>query len=219
MKFFLLIGLLALGACGGSSKESPNSNGSSFGPQEMKPEAVTASEKSALNEICEALVTKSRSELESARVSLSYQKTNCEGEFSGTERRVYPIVIDSGVYRFQGFPISSIETHEQGIMASLCTERRNPSFMRPFIDPSGTVNYFTIVSESPDCTSSTDQICINVQKGTLSTDGKDFITHTAHTIGFKISMPYRGFYTTRTIRSSAFCANNKISVEKVNATF
>ncbi len=206
--------LLAVISCVSENKIDPVTVGNLT---RFEPRLLSFEETEKVAAICRALASKE--ELLSILVTtgteynFSYAQKGCNDTALPLSKIVSTTIqtVGDSSYVFKakenavfGFP--EVETSTKGVMAKICENLGN--LMSPFQTSSSGATWFTVNTASERCRPDSESFCIHIQRGTIAYD-VNYTIHTNEWIKFKMGTPNLGFFTERTLVSSAGCSDNK----------
>lgn len=221
MKFSLLIMTVLLASCGKyESDVTRNLIGESRSGDTL---AVTTTDRNNISSICTALAQKA-STLASAVGSthlFATQQSDCDG-VTLIDADLNVVVQTSGAgYIFKkssdglDYIFPEVETNTTGLLANVCADTN--SFVNPRIDPgTNSATWITTVGiSSNDCTPTSEELCVQVETGSLNND-QTYTIHTKDWMRVRLTSTNGklGFFTQRKKLTQATCATYKSQISQ-----
>ncbi len=215
----LLLALLAA-ACG-----KTENTGNKLGElRTYSPLAVSATDRTRLGAICQALNQKASllGQFLNTNFAFEVQTSECDRTSSGVTENVVLQRDLAGRYVFKKVPsgldfvFPEVETDVSGSLAQICPDLAN--LENPKRLANGNVLWFSATDvSSADCASTATEFCVRLETAAPQGNGS-YKVHSKEWIRFRIdpNLAKYGFYTSRKLLSSAFCAVNE--VREVRAT-
>lgn len=216
MKIFILLFLLS---CGKSS-----TTGMRVGEERaFSPLTVSASEKTRLTAICQALASKSQILDQSANTVYRFEviRKDCKQSSFGALENVDVVIqkpVDRYVFKRKSdnfdFVFPDVETADSGVMGQLCSQLSTLTNPMKLTDGSA-IWFSTQAASSGDCAPSGNESCVSLEKGSVIGDAEaaqpSYKIHTREWLKFQMqpTLARYGFYVQRKTISTAFCAINE----------
>lgn len=221
MKFALLIMTVLVASCGQyESDVTRNLIGESRSADAL---VVTTTDRNNISSICTALGQKA-STLASA-VGSTYlfatQQSDCDG-ITVVNADLNVIIQTGGTgYIFKkssdglDYIFPELETNTTGLLTNVCADPT--SFVNPQIDPgTNSATWITTVGiSSNDCTPASEELCVQVETGSLNAD-QTYTIHTKDWMRVRLTSTNGklGFFTQRKKLTQATCATYKSQISQ-----
>lgn len=206
MKLTTLLFLAAiLVSCGPIEPEKKEGE---TGNQELTPRFIKGTqEELKIQSICSAMDGKESvlQEMKNVRkvMNLDYKFRNCFGNSFNYAKTALVNSVSFGEYAFielnnSLLPIPGAETLSSGVMKEICAHKND--LISPIVSGRRVVS-FAALEGYENCTTDSDQVCMQVTYGDMNDDGKTFTPSELHWVSFRISGTQKGFYASRMKRS------------------
>lgn len=217
MKCTYLAFILLMASCG---RYEVGGSSSTIGEvRSFTPSALSSSDLTNLQKICQALGSKNTSTLVNSTHIFSSAQTNCGGGNAETGTLVTTRILSVGGNSFfkrqdngLDFIFPEVDTPSFGIMSRVCgaltsqTGLTNPSRLT-----SGESQWVsTLGINSADCLPSSGEVCVLFETGSPQDGGSDYVIHTKEWVKFRTNSiePKLGFYSFRKKITKSFCTQN-----------
>jgi hypothetical protein len=206
----LLLSIVVLAASCGKYEVAP---GSSKIGEKLQPSALTSSDRSNLQSICNALG--SRNTVVNTTLNFETFEGDCVG--NTITNGVIPTTIQQSGSNFvlkrkttgQDFIFPDLESPTQGLLGDICSNLAN--IENPVQSGADQVTYATTGSDIAECGVQNEQLCVVVKRASLQNG--DYIVHTKDFMRVKVSDAGRtgklGYFTFRKKISKSFCGINE----------
>lgn len=217
-KILLLVCFITLISCKMEDQRMGDSTGGLI--ELVEGESMQPADAARLTAVCQALSFKSDqlSVMTSQSFVFSYSYKSCDSSKGGVPSMInVTLERPYGNYIFEAthgesFPFPDVETDKVGVLARACANIGNLTTAYR-ISETGAM-WVTTVSDSKRCNPDAGNYCVHLQRGSLE-GGSSYRIHTNEWIKFKLTNPRRGFFTERTLVSTASCSNGKSMEKKV----
>lgn len=212
-KLLLLLSLLLIVSCEVAEEKDSGNLGKEI---RFEPIAVTVNDNERIRAVCQAL--SSKEDLLNILVNTGteytfmYSQKNCNDKEAPAPKPVSTLIAEeNGQFVFkalhgQSFGFKAVETESKGVMAEIC--KNIGALTSPMQTSSTGAIWFTTYGNSSHCTTDANGICVHLQRGVVQDSG-NYIIHTNEWIKIKTLNEKRGFFTERTLISSAGCSGDK----------
>lgn len=212
MKF--LLPLLVLAAACGRYELTPQ--GSKVG-EVLSFSALSSSDRTNLNSVCNALAIKSGSVVAGSNLTFQSFEGDCTGNTVSNglvQTTIQKVGSDAFLVRKADggpFIFPDLESPTKGMMESLCPNINNPGFDNPIQTGNERITYSTTGISGDDCAAANEEICVEMKRASL-VDGA-YVVHTKEYMRVKVSdtsgTGKLGYFTSRKRVTKSYCGLNE----------